>query len=108
MLGTQSKVAAAGITSGCGGDNFCPEKYVERAQMAVFVEDAVAWPGNAFLGALTGTLFDNVPITHWAVDYIEELANDGISGGRTESLFCPTKQVTRAQMAVFIVAAFGL
>lgn len=31
------KLAADGITSGCGGGNYCPESPVTRAQMAVFL-----------------------------------------------------------------------
>ena len=31
------QLAAEGITSGCGNNNFCPENPVTRAQMAVFL-----------------------------------------------------------------------
>jgi S-layer homology domain len=33
--------AAAGITSGCGGGNFCPERNVTRGEMAVFLARAL-------------------------------------------------------------------
>jgi hypothetical protein len=29
--------AAEGITTGCGGGNYCPENNVTRAEMAVFI-----------------------------------------------------------------------
>jgi hypothetical protein len=32
------KMAALGITSGCGGGNYCPDSAVTRSQMAVFLE----------------------------------------------------------------------
>ena len=31
------EVARRGITSGCGGGNFCPQQVVTREQMAVFL-----------------------------------------------------------------------
>lgn len=34
-------VAAAGITTGCGGDRFCPARAVTRAQMATFLARAL-------------------------------------------------------------------
>ncbi len=40
-----------------------------------------------------------------ACGFIEKLAQDGITGGCTATTFCPNDPVTRAQMAVFLVAA---
>jgi len=34
-------LAASGITSGCGGGNYCPESTVTRAEMAVFLAKAL-------------------------------------------------------------------
>ena len=34
-------LAASGITGGCGGGNFCPNNYVTRGQMAVFLAKAL-------------------------------------------------------------------
>jgi hypothetical protein len=38
------QLAAEGITGGCGGDDFCPESHVTRAQMAVFLVRAFDLP----------------------------------------------------------------
>jgi hypothetical protein len=35
-----NRVAAAGITLGCGNGNFCPAKVVTREQMAAFLHRA--------------------------------------------------------------------
>ncbi|MCZ2121226.1 MAG: S-layer homology domain-containing protein, partial [Anaerolineales bacterium] len=32
------QLANEGVTSGCGGGNFCPNNPVTRAQMAVFIQ----------------------------------------------------------------------
>ena len=34
-------LAASGITSGCGGGNFCPDAAVTRGQLAVFLAKAL-------------------------------------------------------------------
>jgi len=34
-------LAAAGITAGCGGGNYCPDAAVTRGQMAVFLAKAL-------------------------------------------------------------------
>ncbi len=51
----------------------------------------------------TGTLFNDVPASHWACGYIEEFANLNITSGCGGGNFCPEDNVTRAQMAVFLV-----
>ncbi|MBI5293966.1 MAG: S-layer homology domain-containing protein [Chloroflexi bacterium] len=53
------------------------------------------------------TTFADVPIEHWAWQYIESLYNAGITGGcSTDPLnFCPDQSVTRAQAAVFLLVA---
>jgi hypothetical protein len=38
------QLASEGITSGCGGNNYCPEEPVTRAQMAVFLVKAFDLP----------------------------------------------------------------
>ena len=39
-------LAASGITSGCGGGNYCPDNPLTRRQMAVFLSKALGlhWP----------------------------------------------------------------
>jgi hypothetical protein len=95
-----------GITSGCGGNNYCPDAEVSRAQMAVFLLKAKHGQGY-FPPAATG-VFDDVPLGHWAVSWIEQLAAEGITSGCSEGMYCPEVLVTRAQMAVFLVRAFVL
>jgi hypothetical protein len=55
-------------------------------------------------------IFDDVPVTYWAADWIEQLSKEGITSGCSTNppRYCPEASVTRAQMAVFIVRTFGL
>ena len=100
-------LAADGITSGCGGSNYCPESLVTRAQMAVFLLKSKH--GVAYTPSLaTGTKFSDVSPSYWAAVWIEQLANEGITGGCGNNNYCPDSPVTRAQMAVFLVRTFDL
>jgi hypothetical protein len=95
-------IAAAGITSGCGGGNYCPTLPVSRAQMAKFL--LVAEHDAGYVPpAGTGTMFGDVPISHPFVDWIEQLANEGITSGCGGGNYCPDLPVSRAQMAKFLL-----
>jgi peptidyl-Lys metalloendopeptidase len=96
----------AGITSGCGGGNYCPESAVTRAQMAIFLERGMR--GAAYIPpAATGLIFADVPLSYWAVNWIEKLFWDGITSGCGifPLIYCPEDPVTRAQMAIFLLRA---
>ncbi len=100
-------LAAEGITSGCATGLYCPASPITRAEMAVFLlaaEHGTGWTPPA----PTGTVFTDVPASHWAAAFIEALAAEGITGGCDASRFCPASPVTRAEMAVFLTATFEL
>ena len=48
------------------------------------------------------SFFGDVPLNHWAHDYVEKLVDSGITTGCASGMFCPEDAVTRAQMAVFL------
>jgi hypothetical protein len=56
----------------------------------------------------TGTMFNDVSASHWAADWIEQLANEGITSGCGGGNYCPADPATRAQMAVFLVRTFNI
>ncbi len=95
-----------GITSGCGGGNYCPNDAVTRAQMAVFLLRAAH--GAGFIPPPATGIFADAPLGSFAVDWIEQLAAEGITSGCGGGNYCPNDPVTRAQMAVFLVRTFGL
>ncbi len=95
-----------GITSGCGGNNYCPTDAVTRAQMAVFLLRAEH--GAGFTPPPATGVFTDVPLGSFAVAWIEQLAAEGITSGCGGGNYCQNNPVTRAQMAVFLVRTFGL
>jgi hypothetical protein len=101
--------ATRGITGGCSVTPklYCPGSSVTREQMAIFIERA--------LGAFTPPIpiqqtFEDVPTSWFSYPFIEDFVTRGITAGCsvTPKLYCPASPVTRGQMAVFLVRAFGL
>jgi len=104
------QLAADGITTGCGGGNYCPDDPVLRQQMAVFLMKARH--GSAFDPPDCAGIFQDVPCTPGTgfSDWIEQLVAEAITGGCSVSpaLYCPGSAVTRGQMAVFLEKTFDL
>jgi hypothetical protein len=97
-------LAAEGITGGCGGGNYCPGNPVRRDQMAVFILKALH--GSGFVPPACAGEFDDVACPSPFADWIEQLAAEGVTGGCGGGNFCPLNNVTRGQMAAFLVNAF--
>jgi chitodextrinase len=105
---------ARGITNGCGVNSsgqrvFCPLQNVTRQEMAVFVNRGKAL---ALLRPATAT-FADVPTTHPFYAHIERFVADGITNGcgvnsASKRIYCPLQNVTRQEMAVFLMRARGL
>jgi subtilisin family serine protease len=94
-----------GITSGCSANPrmFCPESLVTRDQMAIFL--LIAKEGSGYTPPpCTSSSFSDVPTSSPFCPWIKELANRGVTSGCGGGRFCPGSQVTRDQMAVFLLA----
>ncbi len=97
-------IVRAGITVGCGAGNYCGTSSVTRAQMAVFLLKAKH--GSSYTPPSCRGLFADVPCPGgFAVDWIEELAGEQITGGCGGGDFCPNDAVRRDQMAVLLLKA---
>ena len=92
------RLAALGVTRGCGdGTNFCPNRPVTRAEMAVFLSRAYDLPAGPDPG------FSDVPDDAWYGAEVARLAASGITVGcRDGTVFCPGRSTTRGQMATFL------
>jgi hypothetical protein len=104
-----NQLASEGISGGCGGGNYCPNNPVTRAQMAVFL--LKAQHGSSYVPPACTGIFADVectPTPAFAVDWIEQLSTEGITGGCGGGNYCPSAPNTRGQMAVFLVKTFGL
>lgn len=96
---------AAEITAGCGSGNFCPTANVTREQMAIFLERGSRGP--LFTPPNATGIFADVPTGTLQANFIEQLFNDGVTAGCGTSplRYCPSADVSRDQMAIFLLRA---
>ena len=95
------RIAAAGITVGCGNRAFCPNEPVPREQMATFLARALDLPDAA------GDSFGDDDASPHEAD-IEKIRAAGITLGCGNAKFCPYDVVIREQMASFLARALDL
>ena len=94
-----------GVMEGCSEDpiGFCPEDGITRAEIATVLVRAFNSPAAGYVG------FGDLDGVENASD-INALAAARLTTGCSADpyLFCPSQQVTRAQMASFLARAAGL
>jgi hypothetical protein len=100
--------AREGITGGCGGGNYCPNAPVTRAQMAPLLLKTRL--GSDYFPPPAAGIFQDVPASAFAADWIEDLYARAITGGcaAVPLSYCPSTPVTRGQMAAFLANTFEL
>jgi glucose/arabinose dehydrogenase len=91
-----------GITVGCGGGRFCPTAAVTREQMAIFLVRAFDHP------AVDQDYFTDDEGRSGESSINALRAANITSGCGSPTLFCPTRRVTRAEMAFFLDKALNL
>ena len=102
-----NELVAEGITSGCGGGNYCPNNPVNRQQMAVFL--LKTREGGSYVPpACSSQDFGDVPCSSPFAPWIYELVRRNITAGCGGGNYCPLNSATRGQMAVFLSLTFGL
>jgi hypothetical protein len=96
-----------GVVAGCGGGNYCPAFGVSREQLPVYLLATVE--GTAYQPPPCGVpVFNDVPASSVFCRWVEELYRRGVVGGCGGGAYCPTFNVARDQMSVFLAATFGV
>jgi len=90
------------ITQGCGTRLFCPDNIVKRGPLAVLIIRAL---GETPSSVTYNAYFDDIA-NDWFSPYINRMYELGLTTGCGTRLFCPYKDVNRAQAASFIIRAF--
>lgn len=98
-----------GLMSECdiGPRRFCPDAPVTRAKLAVYWLKGHFGPGYTPPPA-TKHYFADVPPNHPQADWIEQFFEEGFTAGCVTDLplmYCPDQNLSRAEMAVFILKA---
>ncbi len=93
----------AGVTTGCGSGNYCPGDPMTRQEMALFLLRAKEG-GSYTPPPCTTPMFADVPCSSFYAPWVNELVRRGVTAGCGGGNYCPNNSVTRAQMAVFLLA----
>jgi len=101
------QMAVRQITTGCNASPpmYCPTSFVTRGQMAAFI---VRGAGVVNPPTPATQRFTDVPPNDPFYAFIDQMAVRGITAGCGGTNYCPNDNVTRAQMAAFLVRGFGL
>lgn len=94
-------IKAANVTNGCGNNNYCPNDFTTRGQMAAFIIRSLL--GSDTFQFPTAPYFTDVPATHPFFKWIQKLRQLNITTGCNLIEYCPEAPVTRGQMAAFLV-----
>jgi uncharacterized delta-60 repeat protein len=100
------ELAARNITAGCDVNLYCPDQFITRAQMAVFL--LVTLEGTGYQPPDPDGIFLDVPVSSPYARWIEEIFARGITSGCGQGIYCPNQAVLREQMAVFLSVTFNL
>lgn len=103
--GFVERLAQLEITTGYPDGTFHPEGSVTRAEMAAFVVRAIGQSSS--LPPYQAT-FADVPNGQWFTPWVERMSQLGITQGCSATRYCPSADVTRAEMATFLTRAFDL
>ncbi|WP_422448713.1 S-layer homology domain-containing protein [Thermoanaerobacterium sp. DL9XJH110] len=96
-------MAAKYIVKGMTGGKFMPEGRVTRAQFATMLVNALGLRA----GESGSTRFSDVAPGAWYYDGIMAAAGAGLVNGVGDGRFAPDAGITREQMAVMIIRAYG-
>lgn len=103
-------LANAGITEGCGTSplRFCPSSTVTRGQMSKFIVTGYGDEGGKDIAPIAGPGPFTDDNGHFSEPYNNAMADSGITDGCAVAKYCPNSNVTREQMAVFVMRASEL
>jgi subtilisin family serine protease len=95
------------VTNGCGANNYCPTNLVTRAEMAAFISRAAIGHDLLFdYSSIPSANFTDVLSSSVFSKYINTMKALGITNGcGNGTTYCPSNNVTRQEMAAFIVRA---
>ena len=108
MVGAQyiEALARANIVSGFSATIYGPAGIVTREQMAIFVSRGMAGgDANVPSGPAVAT-FSDVPTSAVSYNYVEYCVAAEVVKGYSATIYGPTVNVTREQMAIFIWRGF--
>ncbi len=101
------KLADLGLTHGCTATTYCPTGMVTRQDASVLIVRGKLESlfGDNFTYPTT-QIFTDVPTTLPQFPYVQKMFELGMTSGCSATQFCPNANLTRQEVAVFLVRAF--
>jgi hypothetical protein len=103
------ELARRGVTAGCGGERFCPEQPICRAELAVMVLRLLE--GGSYTPPRARGLFRDLSPRRPMAAWLEDAASRSLIGacpGRDGGNVCPGQAASRSDAAIAIVKAFEI
>ena len=97
-------VSSIGLMVGYGDGTFQPDKTVSRAEMATILCKMMGKDRDL---KQDGSVFSDVPTTHWGNGYVVKAASLGYLSGYGNGKFGPDDTVTYEQVLTMIINAIG-
>ncbi|GFZ85084.1 hypothetical protein GCM10008018_33910 [Paenibacillus marchantiophytorum] len=97
-------LVAKGIISGYADGSFQPRKAITRAELAKILVLSLGLKEDA----AKAESFSDVNTSSWYRGYVGALVASGITQGTSPTTFAPDANVTREELVVFFIRAFGL
>lgn len=95
-------LASRSIVSGMNHERYAPDEAITRAQFTTLLLGAL----GVKLSDAPGSLFTDVPSSHWSAGWIASAVARGLVEGDGDA-FHPDRELTREQMIVMLARALG-
>ena len=97
-------VYIVGYTDG----TFGPSRSMTRAEAAAIFARLLAEKNSDTITTATNTKFTDIPAHAWYSGYVKYLANNGITYGKSKTIFAPNDAITRAEFTTMAVRFFDV
>lgn len=97
-------VYIVGYTDG----TFGPSRSMTRAEAAAIFARLLAEKNGDTISTVANTKFTDIPAHAWYSGYVKYLANNGITYGKSKTVFAPNDAITRAEFTTMAVRFFDV
>ena len=97
-------VYIVGYTDG----TFGPSRSMTRAEAAAIFARLLAEKNDDTISTAANTKFADIPAHAWYSGYVKYLANNGITYGKSKTVFAPNDAITRAEFTTMAVRFFDV
>ena len=87
---------------------FCPSRSMTRAEAAAIFARLLAEKNGDTISTVANTRFTDIPAHAWYSGYAKYLNNNGVTYGKSKTIFAPNDAITRAEFTTLAVRFFDV